>query len=56
LSSGAGFIADRTGWALFFAICAAAALPSFVLLSLLQRWGHFSSLTAKPAQEKVSGH
>jgi MFS transporter, PAT family, beta-lactamase induction signal transducer AmpG len=51
LSSGAGFIADRTGWALFFAVCAAAALPSFVLLSLLQRWGHFSSLTAKPVQE-----
>ena len=51
LSSGAGFIADRTGWALFFAICAAAALPSFVLLSLLQRWGHFASLTTKPAHE-----
>jgi PAT family beta-lactamase induction signal transducer AmpG len=51
LSSGAGFIADRTGWPLFFAICAAAALPSFVLLSFLQRWGHFSSLTTKPAQE-----
>jgi PAT family beta-lactamase induction signal transducer AmpG len=49
LSSGAGFIVERTGWAWFFAICAAAALPSYVLLAFLQRRGHFATLTTKPA-------
>ena len=28
LSSGAGFVAAATGWAWFFAICAAAGLPA----------------------------
>ena len=44
LSAGAGFIADSTGWAAFFAICAAAGLPSLVLLALLHRRGHFTAL------------
>jgi PAT family beta-lactamase induction signal transducer AmpG len=48
LSSGAGYIAEATGWAWFFAICALAALPSFLLLAWLQRRGHFEGLgTAK---------
>jgi PAT family beta-lactamase induction signal transducer AmpG len=46
LSSGAGFIAASAGWAAFFAICAVAALPSFVLLAWLQRRGHFATLAA----------
>jgi PAT family beta-lactamase induction signal transducer AmpG len=53
LSSGAGFIVERTGWALFFAICAAAALPSYVLLAFLQRRGHFATLTTKPARQEA---
>ena len=44
LSSGAGFIAAATGWAWFFAICAAAGLPALALLALLQRRGHFEGL------------
>jgi PAT family beta-lactamase induction signal transducer AmpG len=46
LSSGAGYIATATGWAAFFAICAAAAIPSLLLLIWLQRRGHFSALGA----------
>jgi len=44
LSSGAGFIAQSTGWAWFFVICALAGLPSLVLLAWLQRRGHFNLL------------
>jgi len=49
LSSGAGFVAAATGWAWFFAICSAAALPALVLLAWLQHRGHFDGLSpAKP--------
>lgn len=41
LASGAGFIVESTGYAWFYVICAAAALPSFVLLAWLQWRGHF---------------
>src|SRR5438270_1137559 len=44
LSAGAGFIAERTGWPLFFAISALTALPSLVLLVWLQQRGHFVGL------------
>jgi PAT family beta-lactamase induction signal transducer AmpG len=44
LSSGAGFIAESTGWAWFFVICALAGLPSLLLLAYLQRRGHFRRL------------
>jgi len=44
LSSGAGFIAQSTGWAWFFVICALAGLPSLVLLAWLQRRRHFTKL------------
>jgi PAT family beta-lactamase induction signal transducer AmpG len=47
LSSGAGFIAESTGWVWFFVICALAGLPSLVLLAWLQRRGHFDRLVAK---------
>src|ERR1700736_3878289 len=46
LSSGAGFIAGATGWAPFFAICAAASIPSLLLLAFLQRRGHFDGLAS----------
>jgi PAT family beta-lactamase induction signal transducer AmpG len=48
LSSGAGFIAEQTGWAWFFVICALAGVPSLLLLAWLQRSGHFAKLTVKP--------
>jgi len=44
LSSGAGFAAKATGWPLFFAICVLVAIPSLILLSWLQRRGHFDEL------------
>ena len=47
LSSGAGFIAEQTGWAWFFVICALAGVPSLLLLAWLQHSGHFTKLTAK---------
>jgi MFS transporter, PAT family, beta-lactamase induction signal transducer AmpG len=49
LSAGAGFIAERAGWPLFFIISALTALPSIVLLVWLQRRGHFTRL-AKPTR------
>jgi PAT family beta-lactamase induction signal transducer AmpG len=51
LSAPAGFIVARTGWALFFAICAAAAIPSLVLLAYLQRRGHFASLATRDSPD-----
>ena len=49
LSSGAGFIAESTGWVWFFVICALAGLPSLVLLAWLQRKGHFKRLEPRKA-------
>ena len=49
LSSGAGFIAEATGWVWFFVICALAGIPSLILLAWLQRHGHFKRLEAKKA-------
>jgi MFS transporter, PAT family, beta-lactamase induction signal transducer AmpG len=46
LSSGAGFVAKATGWPLFFAICVVVAVPSLILLTWLQRRGHFAELEA----------
>jgi len=45
LSSGAGFVANWSGWAWFFVICALAGLPSLLLLAFLQRRGHFIGLS-----------
>jgi PAT family beta-lactamase induction signal transducer AmpG len=47
LSAGAGYIADATGWAWFFAICAFAGIPGLVLLAWLQARGHFAQFAAK---------
>ena len=46
LSAGAGFIAERAGWPLFFIISALAALPSLAVLIWLQQRGHFRAMTA----------
>src|SRR5581483_4921222 len=47
LSATAGKIAATTGWGWFFAICAAAAIPGFLLLAFLQARGHFAALAKK---------
>jgi PAT family beta-lactamase induction signal transducer AmpG len=47
LSAGSGFIVEWTGWMWFFAICAAAAIPSLALLAWLQGRGHFATLVTK---------
>jgi PAT family beta-lactamase induction signal transducer AmpG len=44
LSSGAGYVAEATGWPLFFVISTAAALPGFALLAWLQVRHHFDGL------------
>jgi len=44
LASGAGFIAKGAGWPLFFVICMLVAIPSLILLTWLQRRGHFEEL------------
>src|SRR5581483_4329832 len=44
LSSGAGFVAEATGWAWFFVICMLAGLPGLALLWWLQARGHFARL------------
>jgi MFS transporter, PAT family, beta-lactamase induction signal transducer AmpG len=41
---GSGYLAEATGWTTYFAICAASAIPSFILLAYLQRRGHFATL------------
>jgi PAT family beta-lactamase induction signal transducer AmpG len=48
MSSGAGFLASAIGWPVFFALCAAAAIPSLALLAWLQHSGHFAVLAEKP--------
>lgn len=47
LASGGGFVAEATGWMLFFAITALAAIPSLFLLAWLQAHGHFKTLEQK---------
>ena len=51
LSLGAGYIAAATGWPWFFAICAAAAIPSLLLLAWLQHCGHFALLDRQRERE-----
>jgi len=47
LSSGAGFIAESTGWVWFFVICMLAGIPSLLLLAWLQRREHFRRVEPK---------
>ncbi len=49
MSAGAGFVAQKTGWPMFFVISALTALPGIVLLIWLQYRGHFATL-AKPTR------
>jgi MFS transporter, PAT family, beta-lactamase induction signal transducer AmpG len=43
-AAGSGYMAEATGWFGYFVLCAASAIPSFVLLAYLQRRGHFETL------------
>src|SRR5579864_2730296 len=43
-AAGSGYLVDATGWAGYFVVCAASAVPSFVLLAWLQHRGHFATL------------
>src|SRR5205085_6367622 len=45
LSAGAGYVAQLTGWPMFFVISALTAVPSLFLLVWLQQRNHFASLT-----------
>jgi MFS transporter, PAT family, beta-lactamase induction signal transducer AmpG len=51
LSLGGGYIAEATGWPMFFALCAAAAIPSLILLAWLQHRGHFVALDRRRERE-----
>jgi PAT family beta-lactamase induction signal transducer AmpG len=42
LSAGAGYVAEATGWPLFFVFSTVVALPSLLLLIWLQQRGHFA--------------
>ena len=44
LSAGAGYVAQATGWPMFFVLSVLVAVPSLILLAWLQRRGHFESL------------
>ena len=44
LSSGAGYVAEATGWPLFFVISVVVAVPSLILLAWLQQRGHFEAV------------
>jgi PAT family beta-lactamase induction signal transducer AmpG len=47
LSAGAGFVAQATGWPVFFAVSVLVAIPSLLLLAWLQRRDHFAKLQIK---------
>ena len=49
LAAGGGYVAEATGWALFFVITAVAAIPSLLLMWWLQRRGHFERLAPAKA-------
>ncbi|MGQ3673072.1 AmpG family muropeptide MFS transporter [Xanthobacter sp. TB0136] len=44
LASGGGFVAEATGWPLFFVVTSIAGLPGLALLAWLQVKGHFRNL------------
>jgi PAT family beta-lactamase induction signal transducer AmpG len=47
LSAGAGYVAQSTGWPLFFAVSVLVAIPSLLLLAWLQRREHFAAIAIK---------
>lgn len=47
LAAGGGYVAEATGWVLFFIVTALSAIPSLFLLAWLQGRGHFDGLDAR---------
>lgn len=54
LSSITGFVAAATGWVVFFALCAAAALPGLAILWVLIKRGDFEEIERKEHNEAPS--
>ncbi|MBN9595147.1 MAG: AmpG family muropeptide MFS transporter [Afipia sp.] len=50
LSAGAGYVAQATGWPMFFVLSVLVAIPSLILLAWLQRRGHFKALRRREAE------
>jgi MFS transporter, PAT family, beta-lactamase induction signal transducer AmpG len=48
-AAGSGYMQEATGWFGYFLLCAASAIPSFILLAYLQRRGHFETLGPQKA-------
>lgn len=44
MSAGAGYVAEATGWSWFFILTTLTAIPSLLLLLMLQARGHFATL------------
>jgi PAT family beta-lactamase induction signal transducer AmpG len=51
LSSITGFVAAATGWVVFFALCAAAAIPGLLILWILIKRGNFEDIERKERAE-----
>jgi PAT family beta-lactamase induction signal transducer AmpG len=54
LASPSGYIAENTRWVIFFALCAAAAVPGLVLLWLLVGRGDFAAIERKERAKAAS--
>jgi PAT family beta-lactamase induction signal transducer AmpG len=54
LASVTGFVAASTGWVIFFALCAAAALPGLAILWLLAVRGNFTAIEQTERVEAAS--
>jgi MFS transporter, PAT family, beta-lactamase induction signal transducer AmpG len=52
LSSLSGFVAETTGWMIFFALTAIAAIPSLFLLWLLQARGAFAAIDRREKRDE----
>ena len=50
LASITGFVAAATGWVVFFALCAAAAIPGLLILWILIKRGNFEDIERKGAR------
>ncbi|MEM8645344.1 MAG: MFS transporter [Pseudomonadota bacterium] len=55
ISSVSGYVADATGWIIFFIITAIAAAPGFMLLAWLQSKGHFAALEEERKKREAAG-
>jgi PAT family beta-lactamase induction signal transducer AmpG len=53
LSSMSGFVAESTGWVVFFALTALAAIPGLALLLYLQHRGAFAPIVQREQREEA---